>query len=155
MTVVLPELLPGETGDPLALLEANLTGAKLAEIEAAVADERDLVVALPRFRFTQSLNLNETLKAFGMTDAFERGIADFSLLFEQADFFIHHVLHKTYIDVNEDGTEAAAATGVSFGDDSGSSAVDFTVDRPFLFILRDKPTGEILFIGRVLDPTAS
>lgn len=155
MTVVLPELLPGETGDPLALLEANLTGDKLAEIQSAVATEADLQVALPRFKFTRQISLNQTLESFGMTDAFEREIADFSLLFEQGDFFIHHVLHKTYIDVNENGTEAAAATGVSFGDDAAELPIEFTVDRPFLFILRDKPTGEILFIGRVTDPTAS
>jgi len=74
-------------------------------------------------------------------------------MFAAERFWIQRVLHKAYIDVNERGTEAAAATTVIIGDDSGEP--QFTVDRPFLFLLRDKPTGEILFIGRVVDPTAS
>lgn len=159
LVVVLPELLPGESGDPLALLEANLTGDKLSEIMGAahhsLVGEQILDVAMPRFKFHAGFPLNDKLQAFGMTDAFEWGLADFSGLFVDPNpFYIQHVVHKAYIDVNEHGTEAAAATGVAIGDDSAPPPpIELVVDRPFLFLIEDKPTGEILFVGRVVDPT--
>ena len=100
--------------------------------------------------------LNDLLKALGMTSAFTQGIADFSGMDGTQNLFIWEVMHKAFIDVAERGTEAAAATAVVMnGDASAPPAPELvlTADRPFLYFLRDKPTGAILFMGRVLDPS--
>jgi serpin B len=96
----------------------------------------------------------DSLQALGMTSAFVRGSADFSGMDGTRDLFISTVVHKAFIDVAENGTEAAAATGVVFKD-GGIFMVDLTVsaERPFLYFLRDEPTGAIVFMGRVLDPS--
>ena len=89
----------------------------------------------------------------GMPDAFEPGTADFSGMDGTRSLFISDVFHKAFVAVDEKGTEAAAATAVIMG---RSAAMEpdlvLTVDRPFIFLIRDKSTGAILFVGRVLDP---
>ena len=109
-------------------------------------------VLLPRFKLTGEFNLPKTLKAMGMIVAFEG--ADFSGMTGQRDLFISEVVHKAFIDVNEEGTEAAAATAVVMGRSIPSSIPVFRADHPFLFLIRDNVTGSILFLGRVIDPTA-
>jgi serpin B len=111
-------------------------------------------VYLPKFKFDASFQLADTLKAMGMTDAFTDH-ADFSGISDEG-LKIDKVIHKAFIDVNEDGTEAAAATGVGFTDffactSCGPTPV-FDADHPFLFALRDTHTGSLLFMGRVMQP---
>jgi serine protease inhibitor len=114
------------------------------------------VVSLPRFKIEYSTELGATLKAMGMADAFEQG-ADFSkLVSPPATAWISRVLQKTYMDVNEEGTEAAAATAVVMGEKSmiavSGIPISFRVDRPFVLALVDEPTNEILFLGAIVKP---
>ena len=112
-------------------------------------------VRLPRFQFRSSALLKETLRTIGMPLAFSDR-ADFSAMSPKEALLIQEVAHQAFISVDEDGTEAAAATAVIAGATSlPSDIVELTVDRPFFFLIRDDETGAILFMGRVLDPTAS
>jgi serpin B len=116
---------------------------------------REVDLEVPKFRSEATLMLNGALKQMGVRRAFEQGAADLSgIAGEAGDLYVSGAIQKTFIDVDEKGTEAAAATGVVVGGLSESVAppVTFYVDRPFLFILREQSTGAILFIGRVLDP---
>lgn len=119
---------------------------------------RPVDLALPRFKMTSARTIAEALRALGMEKALKVGEADFTGIASTRELFIGQVVHKAYVDVNEEGTEAAAATAV---DMLGSAApgvqekpVVFKADRPFLFLIRHEQTGTILFMGRVTDPTA-
>ena len=108
---------------------------------------------MPKFEFESSFNLNETLKALGMPLAFDPEKADFSGMDGTRGLSIADVVHKAFVSVDEEGTEAAAATAVILRTSLPPPA-ELVVDRPFLFLIRHNPTGTILFVGRVLDPTA-
>jgi serpin B len=117
--------------------------------------ENSVVVNMPRFKFSWELKLNEILQKMGMKQAFIGEVANFSGISGARDLFIGYVIHKTYIDVNENGTEAAAVTAVGmFTTSSGEPDPRkyFTVNRPFLFAITEKTTGAILFIGEVTNP---
>ena len=112
------------------------------------------VVTMPRFKFSWDMELNDVLKTMGMPKAFT-SMADFSGICKDGGLCIDKVIHKTYIDVNESGTEAAAVTAVvmvctSTGEPDPRKY--FTVNRPFLFAITEKTTGAILFIGEVTNP---
>jgi len=149
MVVFLPMRVDG-----LPRFEQALTAEKLAGWLAALVP-REVVVTLPKFRVASSFNLADALKSLGMTDAFGEG-ADFSGMNGRRDLFIQAVLHKAYVDVNESGTEAAAATAVVMRVKGivGREAPIFRADRPFLFLIRDRRSGSILFLGRLMNPTA-
>ena len=116
--------------------------------------KRKVIVSVPKFRMTSQFGLADVLKSMGMTDAFVPNVADFSGMNGKKDLFIWAVIHKAYVDVNEEGTEAAAATGVVVGLTSvGPTKIPvFRADHPFLFLIRDNRSGSILFIGRVTNP---
>ena len=106
---------------------------------------------MPRFEFETSLQLSEALSSLGMPNAFS-GSADFSgMLPSDGSLQIDEVYHDTYISVDEEGTEAAAATAVTMVASAPSRSFDLTFDRPFLFCIRDRPTDAVLFLGRVTD----
>jgi len=113
-----------------------------------------VAVTLPKFEYESAFGLNDALIALGMVDAFNGGVADFSGMDGSRSLFIQAVLHKAFVNVNEAGTEAAAATAVIVGRVSIPEPAEITLDRPFLYFIVDRPTGEILFLGRVLDPGA-
>lgn len=117
--------------------------------------EEHVVVTMPRFKFAFEQSLNEALKALGMQKAFSPNLADFSKLSDE-DVYISSVKHKSFIDVNETGTEAAAVTSITFTTTSvGTGEIQkiyFTVDKPFVFAITEKDTGAILFIGEVQNP---
>lgn len=142
-------LLPTEAGG-LAALERDLTRERL---DAWVGAMRRLEVttALPKFQMTSELGLADTLSAMGMRRVFTRD-ADLSGISEGKGLALTAVVHKAFVDVNEEGTEAAAATGGVVGVTSVQNPVVFRADRPFLFVVRHEPTGTVLFIGRVVDP---
>ena len=150
MVVMLPD-----TQDGLHDLEASLTSEQLDESLASMS-KRDVLVYLPKFKFDASFELSDTLKAMGMTDAFHGG--DFSGIAD-GGLEISGVLHKAFIDVNEAGTEAAAATAVVIGTTSAIinplSPTVFRADHPFLFALRDTHSGSLMFLGRVTEPGES
>lgn len=156
MVVLLPRRKDG-----LARLERSLTPAALKGWLAAIKP-RDVKVYLPRFKITARFGLGRLLKAMGMSLAF-LARANFSRMSKPKGglrFMISAVIHEAFIEVNEDGTEAAAATGVRIvatgvpppGPPPPPPAV-FKADHPFLFLVRDRRTGTILFLGRVVDPT--
>jgi serpin B len=98
-----------------------------------------------------AFTLNEVLIALGMTDAFGDK-ADFSGMDGTKELLISKVLHKAFIEVNEEGTEAAAATAVVMKLRAMPQSIEFRADHPFLFIIRENQTGAILFMGRMLKP---
>ena len=113
-------------------------------------------VYLPRFTLEYELSLNDALTALGMAIAFSPSGADFSKMYEDADIYISAVRHKTFVKVNEEGTEAAAVTSVVEGTTSGDDTFPpvFYANRPFVFMIRENESGTILFIGKIMDPTA-
>jgi serpin B len=107
-------------------------------------------LALPKFLLEYDLTLNDVLKALGMAIAFS-GQADFTKMHKQGGLFISKVKHKTFVEVNEEGTEAAAVTSVEIGRTSVGGFV-MRVDRPFVFVIRENYSGTILFIGKIVNP---
>ncbi len=148
MVVVLPE-----KADGLGALEDGLKSAKLGEL---VDGRRTKVrVQLPRFKMSSQFSLASTLSAMGMPLLFDEVRADLSGIATQDALHVSAVVHKAFVDVNEEGTEAAAATGVVVGVRSAMVPMEpvlFRADHPFLFLIRDKSSGRILFVGRVADP---
>ena len=135
-------------------------------LDAALADRiidglgyRYVTLDLPKFEFASRFRLGDPLKAMGMSDAFDRAAADFSgmngrscLAGDPECLYIREVVHQGFVAVDEAGTEAAAATAVVMQTESAPpSPVSVTVDRPFLFLIRDRATGAILFVGRVVE----
>ena len=107
------------------------------------------MVSLPKFRFSDDHGLNQVLKAMGMSSAFSHD-ADFTPMTDRGGMAIDSVIHKTFIQVDEKGTEATGATAV--GMRKGFTQTSLVLDRPFLFIIADQGTGSILFIGKVAHP---
>jgi serpin B len=110
-------------------------------------------IFLPRFKLEYEIKLNDVLKLLGMEIAFS-GSADFTRMFKPGGLFIDEVNHKTFVEVNEEGTEAAAVTSVGISMESGSGSEGFFmhVNRPFVFVIRENHSGTILFIGKIVDP---
>jgi serpin B len=124
-------------------------------IEAASQGMRrtNMALSFPKYTFESSFALSDALKELGMPEVFIPYQADFSGIDGTRDLFIQEVVHKSFVDVDERGTEAAAATGVVVGLESlPADPIDVTIDRPFIFAIRDTSTGSILFLGRVLNP---
>jgi len=139
--------------DGLPHLESQLTPAFLSKATTRMF-ERDVIVHLPKFKVEAAFTLKDALIALGMSDAFNDAKANFAGMDGNENWlFIDCVLHKAFIDVNEEGTEAAAATAVVLGSRSlPPEPLIFRADHPFLFLIRENQTGSILFIGRVLKP---
>jgi serpin B len=148
-------LLPNDTGG-LPALEQSLTSANAKQWLSQLRPGSKVILTLPKFKMTQQFQLGSTLGAMGMTQAFERSAADFSGITGKRDLWISAAIHKAYIDVNEEGTEAAAATAIgmrSMAMQRPEPPIVFRADHPFLFLIRDNRCGAILFMGRVTDPT--
>lgn len=148
MIVVLPRKRGG-----LKALEKTLTAAKLRDWLDALG-RKQTKVSLPCFRFGWSAELSSSLATLGMSDAFG-GQADLTRITRSEPLAVSNALHKARIEVNEKGTEAAAATAVIFLPLGGAprTVATFTADHPFLFLIRHRRTGTILFLGCVEDPT--
>ncbi len=147
MDIILPEEGNFES------FEASFNKDVYDEIIVGLQAAPNAMVSLPKFEFSKDFNLSDALVKLGMADAFDRGIADFSGMTGGKDLFIGNVIHKAFVAVDEEGTEAAAATAVIM-EATGAMMPDvsFIADRPFLFIIRDTVNGQILFVGRVLNP---
>lgn len=143
-------VLPPATADVDRFL-AGFDEQQLANIDRALA-ERKVEVFLPRFSFAIPLQLNATLIDLGMERAFDPARADFSGITTQQRLCVQSVVHQAFIEVNERGTEAAAATGVTLGVTMVERNPVFRADRPFLFLIRHRPTGASLFLGWLADP---
>ena len=144
-------LLPAE--GTLQNLETELD---VNEINAILSELRyqEVALTMPRFKIESSFGLAKTLQNMGMVDAFSAS-ADLSGIDGTTDLFIQDVVHKAFVDVDEAGTEAAAATAVIIAlKGMPQQPVTVTVDRPFVFFIRDIQTGTVLFVGRIVDPSA-
>jgi serpin B len=146
MVIVLPRKVDG-----LADVEKSRTFGVGKETQLEVD------VTLPKFKFSSDLSLADTLKAMGITDAFDATKADFSGMADKEKLFLSAVIHKAFVAVDEDGTEATAATAVAVAaaDGHGHAPQEpkiFKADHPFMFMIRHNATGDILFMGRVADP---
>ena len=147
MTIVVP--------DDLAAFESSLDAVRFAQITAALQPAA-VDLTLPRFKIETKSNLASALAGMGMPLAFDPNRADFSGITTQEQLYISKVIHQANISVDEKGTEASAATAVVMAAASGAPTQPVTlhVDRPFIFAVRDTKTGAILFLGRVVDPSA-
>ncbi|MBN1872314.1 MAG: serpin family protein [Candidatus Omnitrophica bacterium] len=149
MLIVLPK-----KNDGITEIEGMLTLSLLEEWIDNMSVKK-VLLSMPRFKMESEFFLGRTLQSLGMTDAFDAQSADFTgITAVPEEFFIDEVIHKSFVDVNEEGTEAAAATGVVMKTLSmPEERVIFTADHPFIFFIRDNVSGSILFIGRVADPS--
>jgi serpin B len=156
MLVILPRKLDG-----LDNLEANLTAEKCAQYVAKLSWAR-VAASLPKFKMTRNLPLTETLQEMGMKAAFSPRSANFRGMAvprsPSENLFIHAVLHKAFVEVNEKGSEAAAVTAVEMAFPTAAPTrlpdpTIFRADHPFVFVIRDNRNGSILFMGRFADPT--
>ena len=152
MLIVLPETIDGCGG-----VEAGLDPDALSNWRKRLRRKK-VEVYLPRFKISDGFRLDKILRNMGMTDAFDPQKADFAGMDGRPDrLYITAAIHKAYVDVNEKGTEAAAATAVMVG---GKALMPpepppvFRADHPFLFLIQENKTGAVLFMGRVADPTA-
>jgi serpin B len=144
MVVILPN-----PKDDITTFEKSLTVEKLNKWLAELKDQTKQEVSMPKFKLETRYELPEHLKAMGMIDAFS-GAADFTGMATSSPGSIAHVTHKAFVDVNEEGTEAAAATAVVTV--LSAYPPPFYANRPFVFLIRDKQHGTILFMGRVMKP---
>ena len=143
-------LLP-KTVDGLSRVEESLTPGNLERWTSSL-EKTEVRVWLPSFEIAFPFRLDDALISMGMVDAFT-GQADFSGMEKSRELYLGAVLHKAFVAVNEEGTEAAAATAVVMQTKSISfMSVDFRADHPFLFMIRENSTGSILFIGRLAHP---
>jgi serpin B len=131
---------------------AGLTGERVDQIAASL-QYNSVILVMPKFEFESPLGLSALLAGMGMPDAFDPDAADFSGIDGARDLYIGEALHKAFVAVDEKGTEAAAATVILMMAASAPvSEIRLTIDRPFLFFIRDVPSGTVLFMGQLLDP---
>ena len=146
MVIILPDT--GKFEELEAQLTGDFVGEILGKLQNAAAE-----LAMPKFEFAMDFSVKKMLLALGMVDAFG-GNADFSGM-SASKLAIADVIHKAFVKVDEKGTEAAAATAVIVGPPSVPPQLEpFVMNRPFIFLIRDIPTGQVLFVGRVVDPAA-
>ena len=148
MVVLLPRRVDG-----CGQLENRLTPALLSDALRQM-EQQKVEIFLPRFKLESSFKLKDTLVKMGMPDAFSK--ADFSGMDGTRRLFISQVFHKAWGEVNEEGTEAAAATAVvmkaKFAAPPPAPPPVFRADHPFIFLIRDTRSGSLLFLGRLADP---
>jgi serpin B len=151
MLIVLPD-----SPDGLPALESQLTGASLSAAVAAAQSSDKVPVVLPKLQLSEAFDLVQLLKNLGVATAFDPTMADFAGIDGKTDLFVQDALHKATITVDEEGAEAAAATGISVGGASGETDQPMLIaDHSFALAIYDNVTGSILFLGRVQDPTQS
>lgn len=146
MVIILPktEVLLSNVEKELSMERLNSWLSKLSK--------QEVDVYIPRFKLEKRFILNEPLQKLGMIDAFDEERANFSGITVQSKLYITSVIHQAFVEVNEEGTEAAAATAVIMGTKAVISRPVFQANRPFIFFIRDLRSGSILFIGRLVTP---
>lgn len=116
----------------------------------AALDSTSLEISMPKFTLEYELDMNDVLKSLGMSIAFDPNMANFTNMYAPGNVFIDKVKHKTFVEVNEEGTEAAAVTSVSVA--LSAAPMPIVLNRPFVFAIREKHSGTVLFVGKMLDP---
>jgi serpin B len=142
-------LLPKE--DKLEEIEKTITSEKWSEWKGMLSQRR-VDVYIPKFKIETQYFMVDALTEMGMPSAFDGELADFSGMDGTKYLLIQNVIHKAFIEVNEEGTEAAAATAVVMGIDSAMPRIPvFRADHPFIYAIQQRNTGNILFLGKVSD----
>lgn len=156
MLLLVPDTPDPDGADGTATTLSQLDGAWLTSLRTSGAlRQRPVRLALPKWTARKPLSLKETLADLGMATAFEPGRADFSGINGNRELFVSEVVHEGFIEVSEEGTEAAAATGVVIGVRSAvapAEPLEINANRPFLWAVVDTATGSMLFAGQVADP---
>ncbi|MCX6240130.1 MAG: serpin family protein [Bacteroidia bacterium] len=148
MVILLPDV--GKTADQIM---AQMTPTIWETLKTSLTATTKVDVWLPRFKFTWESDLNQILSSLGMAVAFSESQANFSKINANDQLYITKVKHKTFVEVNEEGTEAAAVTSIGIGTTSiGPTEPEFHAIRPFLFFITEEDTGAILFAGKVENP---
>ena len=149
MFVILPD-----RSTTLAEVESKMTSDDLVNAtEKFRMTLEEVNLWLPKFQLDEKLSLVEALAGLGMKDLFMKGVADLSGIDGSHELYVSQVLHRAVVDVNEKGTEAAAATAMNFQCLSAAfDTPEFRADWPFLFFIQHKPTRSILFLGRLVKP---
>jgi serpin B len=153
MIVFLPKAVDG-----LSDFEQSLSPISMVQWLGQLKPASEVIVAMPKFKMESQFGLKNTLAAMGMGQAFDPKQADFSgiapkeVMQRDGNLYINAVIHKAYVDVNEEGTEAAAATAISAKRVVTTQPV-FRANHPFLFLICENHSGSIIFIGRLIDPT--
>ena len=156
MVILLPKAMDG-----LSAFEQSLTPASMQQLLDQLRPAGEVIVTMPKFKIEAQFGLGNTLISMGMKAAFNGKMADFSGLASRetmqrdGNLYISAVIHKAYVDVNEEGTEATAATGVATSSAAAvpTTPIIFRADHPSMFLIRDNRSGSILFIGRVTNPS--
>uniref|UniRef100_A0A8C3PKA5 Leukocyte elastase inhibitor n=1 Tax=Calidris pygmaea TaxID=425635 RepID=A0A8C3PKA5_9CHAR len=152
MIILLPNAIQDESTG-LESLERELTYEKLIDwINPEMMDATEVRVSLPRFKLEEDYDLKPLLSSMGMPDAFDLKVADFSGMSAGNELVLSEVVHKSFVEVNEEGTEAAAATAAVMMLRCARIVPEFTADHPFLFFIRHNKTSSILFCGRFCSP---
>ncbi|KAM9337510.1 leukocyte elastase inhibitor-like [Symphorus nematophorus] len=152
MLIFLPmDIEDSTTG--LEKLEEQLTYENFVEwTRPDIMDEIEVQVGLPRFKMEETYDMKNVLISMGLVDAFDMAMSDFSGMSPANDLVLSKVVHKAFVEVNEEGTEAAAATGVVIMLLCYRPPATFIADHPFLFFIRHNPSKSILFAGRYCSP---
>uniref|UniRef100_A0A674IY71 Serpin domain-containing protein n=1 Tax=Terrapene triunguis TaxID=2587831 RepID=A0A674IY71_9SAUR len=152
MLILLPDDISDDTTG-LEMLERDLTYETLSRwTSSEMMEKTNVDVYLPRIKMEESYDLKSTLSSMGMRDAFSQDRADFRGMSEKNNLVLSNVFHKCFVEINEEGTEAAAASAASMTSRSLISAIQFAADHPFLFFIRHNKTKTILFFGRFCSP---
>ncbi|XP_047206239.1 leukocyte elastase inhibitor-like isoform X2 [Girardinichthys multiradiatus] len=151
MLIFLPSDMEGTTG--LEKLEQELTYDKFMEwTRPDMMNVKEVEVRLPRFKMDEKYDMKNVLMSMGMVDAFDQGNSDFSGMSPANDLFVSEIYHKAFVEVNEEGTEAAAATAAVMMLHCAMIPAKFIADHPFLFFIRHNPSTTVLFAGRYCSP---
>lgn len=149
MVILLPK-----APENLRSLEQRLTPSQLSEWLSLLnfSNPQNVHVTLPRFKMSCAVGLTPPLMQIGVKSAFAQYKADFSPLNGRHDLYVSAAEHRAFMDVSEEGTEAAATTGIALAAFAVEFSLEFQVDHPFIFLIRDNATGCLLFLGRLVDP---
>jgi serpin B len=142
-------ILPKENN--ISIAESTINAGNLSNWRNNLISEK-IDVEIPKFKFEKKYQLNNMLKEMGIIDAFNPGVANFSGMDGTDNLFISKALHQSYVEVNEEGTEAAAATAIIMELTAIPDIIEFKADHPFIFLIQHEETGAILFMGRVMNP---
>lgn len=146
--LLLPEDISG-----LDQLEKAVTYEKLSEWTSEdMMELYEVQLHLPKFKLEESYDLKSALSSMGMSDAFNQSKADFSGMSVERNLFLSNVFHKSFVEINEQGTEASAGTGSEVSFRMSLPSIEFNADHPFLFFIRHNKTNSILFYGRFCSP---
>ncbi|XP_061446506.1 serpin B10-like isoform X5 [Rhineura floridana] len=152
MLILLPEDITDESTG-LELLEKELTYERLSIwTSPEMMEKTEMELHLPRIKLEESYDLKSTLRSMGMKDAFSQSQANFSGMSKKNDLVLSEVFHKSFVEINEEGTEAAAATAVVVEIRSSLRPIKIEANHPFLFFIRHNRTKSILFFGKFCSP---